>query len=132
MNLKLVRGRAELYGIFGQLLDENGNVIAVTLEHAYSDGDAFVPKVAVGTYTCTRHAPNRLPYETFEIQNVPNFQGQTVTGILIHVGNYNKDSVGCVLVGEYFGVGCILESKVAFEKLMALQEGVESFTLVVT
>lgn len=122
-------------GIFGRLLDEAGNLICYTLEHAYSSGDAFIAKVAPGTYTCVRHAPNRLPYTTFELQDVPPFQGKPVTGVLLHVGNYNKDSDGCVLLGsniiEDEGVPMLAASKVAFDKFMTLNNTVNSFTLTI-
>lgn len=129
MNLILSREVYSLYGITGKLKDEAGNFICFTLEHAYNVDGVWMPKVASGTYTCERHPPKRLNYETFELQNVPAFQGANVDGILIHRGNYNKDSVGCILVGLERGPGCILESEHAFEKLMELQKDVESFTL---
>lgn len=103
--------------------------MGVTLEHAYPENGLFVPKLASGKYVVKRHAPNRLPYETFEIQGVPDFQGSPVSGILIHVGNYNKDSEGCVLLGLHLGVGCILESKIAFEQFMETQSGLDEFNL---
>lgn len=136
MNLRLERRLYRPDGIFGDLKDENGNIIAVTLEHAYSDGAGnFRPKVQQGVYQCDRHAPNRLPYETFELQNVPPFQGQDVSGILIHIGNYNKDSIGCVLVGRSVafinGMKMITRSKEAFENLMNLEKDVQSFQITI-
>lgn len=44
--------------------------------------------------------------------NVPGFDG-----ILIHTGNDNTDTEGCILVGENKQVGKVLNSKVTFEKL---------------
>lgn len=135
MNLRLKRSSFTGAGIFGVLLDEESNLVAYTLEHAYShDGGAlgpWVPKVAPGLYQCQRHAPHRLLYETFELQNVPDFQGKKVTGILMHVGNFNKDSDGCILVGlDISPDGQAVEhSTAAFQKLMGLQNGVDTFTL---
>ena len=135
MNCKLTRLKYLKDGIFGELSDESGNQIAVTCEHMYVNGTTMTAKVAPGTYTCIRHAPNRLPYETFEIQNVPDFQGKPVTGILLHIGNYNSDSDGCILLGENIEdtLGhvskMVSNSKITFEKFMELQQGVESFTL---
>jgi hypothetical protein len=70
-------------------------------------------------------------FETFEVMNVPGHWG-----ILFHVGNYNEDSEGCILVGEGLGRryknGVMLtNSKKAFAKLMALLKDVEQFTLLV-
>ena len=120
-------------GVFGMMCRaDTGEQIAVTLEHAYVMADnSWGAKVAAGTYVCQRHPPNRLPYETFELQNVPDFQGQPVTGILIHVGNYNRDSEGCILVGESCSAAMILSSTSAFNSFMGLQQGVDSFTLTI-
>lgn len=125
MNLTLTRKSFELYGVFGELSDEDGNVVAVTLEHSFSNS----PKLPVGTYECVRgeHKLHNLnPFTTFEITEVPGH-----TGILFHKGNWNNDSEGCVLLGSRIGIGCILESSAAFNKFMELQQGVDSFLLVV-
>lgn len=131
MNLTLIRKSFNLYGICGELRDEKDQLFCHTLEHAYADGDTWIPKVATGIYTCLRHLPVRLNYETFELQNVPPFQGATVSGILIHKGNYNKDSEGCILVGLEIGQGCLLASALAFDKLMDAQKRINEFTLVI-
>jgi hypothetical protein len=122
-----LKHKPEPDGVFGTMFDENGQQIAVTLEHSFNG----VPKVAAGTYTCERHAPNRLPYETFELQNVPDFQGKPVTGILIHIGNYNSDSDGCILVGSHRNGEMIMDSKITFAKIMDLLKDVDSFLLTV-
>lgn len=131
MNLILTRNKYVLYGIFGILTDLSGNQISVTLEHAYAAGDGtFIPKLPPGEYTCVR-GQHRLegmnnPFETFEITEVPGH-----TNILFHRGNYNLDSSGCVLVGSNIGVGCILESALAFDHFLSVQSGCDSFQLVV-
>ena len=48
-----------------------------------------------------------------EILNVPYF-----SGIRIHGGNSEKDSAGCLIVGENKVVGKVINSKVTLEKLM--------------
>ncbi len=138
MNLILQRIGNYADGILGHLTDENGLGYGCTMEHAYQavDGLDYLPKVAAGVYKCVRHAPNRLPYETFELQNVPDFQGKPVTGILIHIGNYNTDSDGCILVGsglvvESSGVHMLLHSKNTFELIMDTQKGLNEFTLTI-
>lgn len=142
MNVKLLRTDYNEFGIFGELSDESGNKFAVTLEHAYPETKAlpkefilYSPKIAAGTYICKRHAPNRLPYETFELQNVPNFQDHHVDGVLIHIGNYNKDSIGCILLGKSklkLDRGMMITgSKETFQKFMDLQKDVSEFTLTI-
>lgn len=47
-----------------------------------------------------------------ELKNVKGF-----AGIRIHVGNYPKDTEGCLLPGTTPSVDCVLNSKVAFAQL---------------
>lgn len=133
MDIKLTRKKAFLYGVFGEITSTTGDIICVTLEHAYKDpSGTFVAKLACGTYACkrgTHKLSNLNPFEAFEVQNVPWFQGSPVSGILFHKGNYNKDSEGCILLGSKVGTGCILDSVDAFNKFMSLQDGVDEFTL---
>ena len=67
---------------------------------------------------------------TFEITDVPGH-----TGILFHMGNYNKDSDGCVLLGEEAvptsEPTMVTNSVVTFNSFMASQSGVDTFQLVV-
>lgn len=118
-------------GVFGLLISDSGQTF-YTLEHSYKQADnSFKPKLSLGTYTCQRHAPNRLPYETFEVMNVPDFMGNSVTGILLHIGNYNKDSDGCILVGTGQAEAMITNSREAFKEFMDSLEGTDSFELII-
>lgn len=134
MNLTLTRNSYTPFGIFGALTDEANNQVCVTLEHSFDN----LPKVAAGTYTCRRHPPNRLPYETWMLENVPDFQGKPVTYILIHVGNYNKDTDGCILVGRNIlpnpdapSENMITSSENTFNRIKDLTVGLTSFTLTI-
>ena len=122
-------------GIFGQLSSTGGTFLANTLEHAYAQDDGTLkPKLPPGTYTCVR-GPHQLhgmlaAFITFEITDVPGH-----TGILFHMGNYNKDSDGCVLLGEEAvptsEPTMVTNSVVTFNSFMASQSGVDTFQLVV-
>ena len=121
-------------GIFGVLTDEGDKILAYTLEHAYLQPDgSWAPKVAVGSYTCVQHPPNRLPYNTYLVQDVPQFMGQPVLGILIHCGNFDRDSEGCILLGSSDApdYSMVCGSRVAFAQFMDLQAGASSFILVI-
>lgn len=118
-------------GVFGLMISDIGKTY-FTLEHAYIQTEGSIePKIALGVYTCLRHPPNRLPYVTFEVTGVPNFMGQPVDGILIHIGNYQKDSIGCILLGTGQTDTMVAHSKEAFDDFMSSLEGIDSFELTI-
>lgn len=138
MNLHLIRTKYRSDGIFGELRtdDQKNELIAVTLEHAFpgSHGN-FLPVIPEGDFICERgeHYLHGMttPFETFEVTGVDGH-----VGLLFHWGNFNKDSEGCILLGGVLSVNekneeMILNSKMAFEKFMALQKGLSSFELMV-
>lgn len=134
MDLILTRTMCEADGIFSELRSLK-EMVAYTLEHAYDDGSgrgSFCAKLLAGTYTCKR-GMHRLhgmthDFETFEVTNVPGH-----VGILFHVGNFNKDSEGCILLGSavapYKGGHMITNSRKEFAEFMELQKGVSQFIL---
>jgi hypothetical protein len=136
MKLTLKRNQYRSDGIYGELLDDRGSHLWVTLEHAYQVSDTprlFQPKVLGGSYDCVR-GEHRLasmenPFITFEITGVEGH-----TDILFHMGNYNEDSHGCVLLGRQIGNRMnggkmITDSKRSFEAFMTMLDGLDSFTL---
>lgn len=135
MNLVLVRNKWSFDGVFGEINDQKGNFLFVTLEHAYPLEDGFTPKIPAGKYTCLR-GMHRLAhmeheFETFQILNVPGH-----TNVLFHMGNWNKDSDGCILVGKGMGKlinggDMIMGSLSAFRQFMSVQTGIDTFTLTV-
>jgi hypothetical protein len=119
-------------GIFSEVTDADGPVM-VALEHAYQDDQGnYEPKIPPGVYDCVRGmhqlADMDAPFETFEITGVAGH-----TGLLFHAGNFDKDSEGCMLCGEAIADDedgeMVTNSRAAFEKFMALQDGVDSFQL---
>lgn len=132
MKLKLENIEFSEHGIFGILEDENNFFALNTLQHAYPSNDAFLwkPKLPPGDYVCVRGF-HRLPsmvdvFETFEITNVPGH-----TGILFHVGNFNKDSEGCVLLAYGRKGNDLIESKAGFQAFMDYVDGIDQFDLTV-
>ena len=69
----------------------------------------------------------RIP-TTFHVDGVENR-----SGILFHVGNYPKDTTGCILMGEMLRVSkdqpTVLRSRPAFRRFLTLLEGEEEFKL---
>jgi len=106
-------------GIFGTFTFEGEtNPSFVTLEHAYvneTDG-TYQPKLPAGQYKCVlgKHELHSGPVTTFEVMDVPGHSGI----LCCHVGNYNDDSEGCVLVGIERVGNMINNSKLAFHLFM--------------
>lgn len=133
MDLTLTRTRFSVDGIYGELTGGDDEINLVTLEHGYARPmgyPRFLPKLPEGIYTCKRGMHQlegmKAPFETFEIENVPGH-----TDILFHVGNFNKDSAGCVLVGLVAGDAKIVCSREAFQRLLKAQVGLDTFQLTV-
>jgi len=135
MNLTLKRSAYRADGIFSTLYDENGHQVAVTLEHAYDDGNGgWAPKLPLGVFLCVRGQHQLLnmaqPFTTFEITGVVGH-----TNILFHCGNFDRDSEGCCLVGDadsFQGTTEIITgSRDAFARLLQLEDGIDTFNLTV-
>lgn len=135
MYLILSRKEFREDGIFGELTDARGNLIAVTLERSYFESPTgkYISKMDNGNYQCVKGS-HRLAgmdkdFTTFEITGVEYHDG-----MLFHVGNYNEDSEGCVLLGKGMGWKSnggkmIVNSKVAFDNFMKLMQYIDSFYL---
>lgn len=109
MKLKLVRiAKRENYTI-GKLYVE-GEYFCDTLEDRVRDlsvekkipGETAIP---AGKYDLIVSMSPRFKRELPRLLNVPYFEG-----ILIHRGNTEKDTSGCILVGENKAVGKVLNS----------------------
>lgn len=122
MNITLTRNPFRADGITGTLYDEKAHRITDTLEHAF-DGK---PKLPAGVYTCRRRLSPHFGFELFVIEGVPGHDFME-----IHPGNKQNDSNGCVLVGTASGGPLLYRSREAFDYLMWLQHGLDTFTLTV-
>jgi len=87
-----------------------------TLEPARTNPvNAGHPCMPAGTYPVTFSVSPHLGYRTPELENVPDR-----TDIRIHIGNWAKDTLGCILVGQGLAANWISGSKEAFAQLMTL------------
>lgn len=137
MNLVLFRYEQTENGIFGVLKNAEKGLTLQTLEHAYKEYDhpmqpnspfSWDAKTPKGTYVCKRGlhrlASMTEEFETFEVTGVPDH-----TGILFHIGNYNSDSNGCILLGaSRFGT-MLKDSRVAFAHFLEATKDVNEFNL---
>ena len=83
-------------GVFGVLI-QGSKPFAVTLEPEDRDNQKGISCIPEGMYYCEPWDSPKFG-KTYEVLNVPNR-----TKILIHSGNTEDDSKGCILVAESFG-----------------------------
>lgn len=115
--------------VFGVMLDDKGTPFAVTLERDWLDNKQQVSCIPAGQYLCKRVKSPKFG-NTFEITGVPGR-----SHILFHVGNREKDSLGCILIAESFsdfnGEAGVAFSSAGYKEFMQKQSGVNSFTLTI-
>ena len=80
--------------------------------------------VPVGTYKVTMEYSPRFKRRLPLLHDVPHF-----IGILIHSGNTEKDSAGCIIVGFNTVKGKVTSSRVTSDKLNALLEKEKDITI---
>jgi len=125
MDLILYRQEYKETGIFGSISSFK------TLEHAFpSPTFGWQPIIPPGTFVCVLGA-HRLPHmtEDFQTYEITGVEGHSK--LLFHWGNWNKDSEGCILLGLSRQGDMLLNSKIAFNLFMKLQQGLERFNLTV-
>jgi len=115
-------------GAFGVLL-YGPTPFAVTLERTYTVDSSDTVKIPPGRYECKRTVYIKHGYQTYEVF-VPGH-----SRILLHKGNVEEDSEGCILVaesyGELRGQPAILDSRGGFSEFMSLAGGRDRFILAV-
>lgn len=106
-------------------------VVSATLELPDRQNQHNISRIPSGSYLALRFNSPHIGYELFQLANVPDR-----VGIDMHVGNTMVDTDGCILLGTSQGTlngqPAILESKPAFDAFMAVQQGVDRFTLTIT
>lgn len=101
----------------------------VTLEKPWLNNQQLVSCIPTGIYRCMRWNSPHFG-DVFQVMNVPDR-----SNVLIHWGNYVKDTDGCILVGKSFGdidrdgIMDIEASKDAFDILMSYLKSENEFEL---
>ncbi len=109
----------------GLLRDFNNDRFRLdTLENPWLDNKRYISCIPKGTHTCKRVDSPRYG-NTFEIIDV---LGRT--HILFHWGNWERNTLGCILVGcDNNGKDMIMRSREAFGRFMEHTEDVGEFKL---
>jgi hypothetical protein len=118
MKLKLIRVDATDHGMFGHLSCDSNPFNCLTLERH----DVYIP---VGSYRVTLY---NSPHNKRVVPLLHDVPGRDM--IEIHIGNWETDSKGCILVGmSRDGNTGLSRSKEAFEGLMKVLEGCDDIWL---
>lgn len=100
-----------------------------TLEDRWLDNRHGVSAIPTGEYLCRLDRYHKGGYPAYEVTGVPGR-----SRILIHAGNTDADTEGCILIGRRLGVLsgriAVLESRVALAEFMA-EMGGRDFRLVI-
>lgn len=114
-------------GTFGVFVCNN-EPLCLTCENAWRDNKKALSCIPDGKYLVTKHSGTRYK-DVWKLNNVPGR-----SAILIHWGNTEADTDGCVLVGNSFanfnGVPGIKNSKATIDMLR--KKLPKEFELVVT
>lgn len=140
LDLILMRDAQTPDGTFGTLALPGYALF--TLEEDWRDNAKGRSCIPAGTYTLVRTIYYKHGYETFEVTGVPGR-----SRILIHPGNTEEDTEGCVLVGLRIGQvqvpdedapgkpltmkRAVVASREAFRRLMETLADVDEATLTV-
>lgn len=80
--------------------------------------------IPAGTYKVTMEYSPRFKQKLPYLHDVPHF-----LGILIHSGNTDADSAGCIIVGRNTVKGKVLESRATLDKLISRIKDEEDITI---
>ena len=135
MAYELIRLTKRIDAVQRGVLLHNGEPFLSTLELPWKDNKPNVSCIPPGRYYCTRTKDRTLSGgthipETFEVNDVKGRDG-----ILFHVGNFAKDTHGCILLGlgydEMPGYPMITRSTDAFEKFMKMTSSTDGFSILI-
>lgn len=114
-------------GTFGVFMDGNFP-FALTCERPWLNNQRGISCIPPGVYTCRRVQSPKFG-NTFEVTDVPGR-----SEILLHKGNIDDDSHGCILLGEQFAVwsdgsASVARSGDAFAEFLQRTVDVDAFIL---
>lgn len=129
MQLKLIRDIDNGECTIGRLFAD-GEFLCFTLENTWADNEPRVSCIPEGTYEMDMKAYGRYwekykPLEIPILKDVPNR-----SQILIHPGNYAKDTLGCILVGDSKGENAVFNSRKTWKAIHNILKIAETIEIV--
>ena len=133
MKAVLIRLQNDLNQTLGilQFFDQENKLLECkTMELPWRDNQRNVSCIPSGTYQVRKHVSPKFG-ETFHVLDVPGR-----SEILIHTGNYNRDTLGCILPGAKFadingdGLKDVTSSAITMKKLLATAPNEFKLTIV--
>ena len=123
-------------GVLGVLICGH-RPVCLTLEEEWKENARGISCIPAGSYLCQKVTTPKHG-ETYQVLDVPGR-----SSILIHSGNTEEDTEGCILVGKEFGdimrededtkkqirKLAVLRSKEAFAEFMRVIDGKPTFAL---
>lgn len=113
--MKIVRQPSTSDGTLGTWYANDNSIICYTIELPWKDNDPQVSCIPEGSYQVIPHNSLNHP-NTWEIIGVPNR-----SSILIHNGNTEQSTLGCVCVGDSIstlnGLPAVLNSNKTLDML---------------
>ena len=113
-SLLLIRDTFTDKSVIGKLY-LNGEFYGHTLELAWKDNKKRISCIPKGVYEVKKRntEKSKYKYEHLHILDVPDREL-----ILMHIGNYPKNSRGCILLGNTRALNFVGDSRKAFYRLM--------------
>jgi hypothetical protein len=115
VNLLIIRDEFTDKSTIGKLF-LNGEMFCDTLELPYLDNQRRISCIPEGKYKVrlrTARESSTRDYLHLLVQDVP-----ARSYILVHIGNFPKDTKGCILVGQSRQQDCVNNSTLAMDLLM--------------
>jgi hypothetical protein len=95
MTYQIKRVSSNNHGTFGVFL-KDGLPLCVTLEETWLNNEKSISCIPAGVYEVESYSGTKYK-EVWIVKNVPNR-----SAILIHWGNTEKNTAGCILMGRRF------------------------------
>lgn len=115
-------------GTFGNLADNDGNQLCLTVELPWLDNHPQISCIPIGTYEVNTYFSPKHGFNVWRLANVPQRNE-----IEIHPANLASELLGCIGVGDTMGgidgVTAVLNSQNTFKMLQSKLP--DSFTLVI-